>query len=126
MPNRTKTDFQILVGLKIRAIRKSKGLSQKEVGDRAELIDTYVGSVERGERNVSLQSLDKIAAALGVSPEELFQFHDLNVEENLHEKKQIVEAHKALMLTRSIREIKMVHRIAKDILDTIDAEKSNE
>ncbi|RTE02763.1 helix-turn-helix domain-containing protein [Paenibacillus whitsoniae] len=123
MPQRKKNDFQVLVGAKIRVVRKSKGLSQKELADRADLIDTYVGSVERGERNVSLQSLGKIAGALGISPEELFQFQDVDVENDLYERKQAIEAHKALLLGRSLREIKMVHRIVKDMLGTFDAEK---
>ena len=51
----------------IRIFRKTKGLSQEELADMCNLHRTYVGSVERGERNVTLSTLEVIAGALGVS-----------------------------------------------------------
>ena len=50
----------------LRAIRKDKGVSQEALGDLAELHRTYVGSVERQERNVSLDNIEKLANALKV------------------------------------------------------------
>ncbi|MBQ23564.1 helix-turn-helix transcriptional regulator [Alcanivorax sp.] len=55
----------------LRAYRKSKHLSQEELADMCDLHRTYVGSVERGERNVTLSSLETLASALGVSVPEL-------------------------------------------------------
>lgn len=51
----------------IRAFRKAGRLSQEELADMCNLHRTYVGSVERGERNVTLSTLEVIASALGVS-----------------------------------------------------------
>lgn len=51
----------------IRAFRKIKGLSQEDLAHICNLHRTYVGSVERGERNVTLSTLEVIAEALGVS-----------------------------------------------------------
>jgi transcriptional regulator with XRE-family HTH domain len=51
----------------IRAFRRAKNLSQEELADLCDLHRTYVGSVERGERNVTLSTLEAFAAALGVS-----------------------------------------------------------
>ena len=51
----------------IRAYRKARHISQEELADVCELHRTYVGSVERGERNVTLSTLETLAAALGVS-----------------------------------------------------------
>ena len=48
-------------------VRTKKGISQEELGARAELHRTYVSSVERGERNVSLVNIERLAIALGVS-----------------------------------------------------------
>lgn len=48
-------------------LRRSKGLSQEELADVCGLHRTYVGSVERGERNVTLSTLEVLASALGVS-----------------------------------------------------------
>jgi len=50
----------------LRALRASKGISQEELGDLANLHRTYVGSIERQERNVSLDNVEKLASALDV------------------------------------------------------------
>jgi transcriptional regulator with XRE-family HTH domain len=61
---------QILVD-NIRDYRKAKHLSQEELADACELHRTYIGSIERGERNVTLSTLEVLAKALGVSVIEL-------------------------------------------------------
>jgi len=55
----------------IRTYRKKHGLSQEELADLCELHRTYIGSVEREERNVSLSTLEVLARALEVSVPEL-------------------------------------------------------
>ena len=50
----------------LRAIRALQGISQEELGDLAQLHRTYVGSIERQERNVSLDNVERLAAALKV------------------------------------------------------------
>jgi len=50
----------------MRAIRTSLGISQEELGDLAQLHRTYVGSIERQERNVSLDNIERLASALNV------------------------------------------------------------
>jgi transcriptional regulator with XRE-family HTH domain len=67
-PNRPLT--RILAD-NIRAYRRFRQLSQEELADQCNLHRTYVGSVERGERNVTLKTLETLAAALGVSVPEL-------------------------------------------------------
>ena len=67
-PSREAT--QILAD-NIRAYRKVKHLSQEELADRCGLHRTYVGSVERRERNVTLSTLETLATTLGVSIPEL-------------------------------------------------------
>ena len=55
------------LGDAIRALRELRGLSQEELAFKAGLHRTYIGSVERGERNLSLRNIVKIATTLNVS-----------------------------------------------------------
>jgi len=61
------------VGENIRRLRKQAGWSQEELAEAAELHRTYIGAIERGERNVSLENIVGIAHALGVLPSELLK-----------------------------------------------------
>ena len=59
-------------GTTVRKLRDARGYSQEELAERAGLHRNYVGGVERGERNVALENIVKLARALSVSPRELF------------------------------------------------------
>ncbi|GGC36619.1 helix-turn-helix domain-containing protein [Paraburkholderia caffeinilytica] len=52
----------------LRALRRAREISQEELADSAELSRTYVSSVERGERNISIDNIGKLAAALRTTP----------------------------------------------------------
>jgi transcriptional regulator with XRE-family HTH domain len=58
-------------GARLREVRKQKGFSQEGLALVCGLDRTYIGGVERGERNISLVNIQKIADAIGVSPSEL-------------------------------------------------------
>lgn len=60
-------------GKRIRELRVKKGLSQEDLAMNAELDRSYVGGVERGERNISLLNIERLALALDVSLGELFE-----------------------------------------------------
>ena len=61
-------------GNRVRELRRQKGLSQESLALACNLDRTYIGGVERGERNVSLLNIHRIAEALEVSPQELFEW----------------------------------------------------
>jgi CheY-like chemotaxis protein len=65
-------DIQSRFGMAVRALRKQLGLSQEELAERAGLHRTYVADVERGARNLSLASIEKLARALDISIQALF------------------------------------------------------
>ena len=58
-------------GNRVRELRKKKGLSQEGLALESGLDRSYVGGVERGERNISLENIEKLARALGVPPASL-------------------------------------------------------
>ena len=64
--NLDEQDFLQAVGLRIRKRREAQNLTQAQLGERCDLDRTFVGSVERGERNVAVLNLRKIAQALRV------------------------------------------------------------
>lgn len=64
-------DLQKVVGRNLRAYRKKKGLSQEDFADFVGVHRTYMGGLERGERNLTLQSLERLAEAIGVPVREL-------------------------------------------------------
>ncbi len=65
----------------VRAYRKGQNLSQEALADICDLHRTYIGSVERGERNVTLSTLEVIAQALGVSVPELLTENAIKYED---------------------------------------------
>lgn len=67
-----KTQAKIIFGKKLREIRREKGISQEELGFRAGLHRTYIGSIERGEQSVSVDNVYKLAKALKVKAKDLF------------------------------------------------------
>lgn len=69
--NRKRTKERIEFGAKVRKKRHALDISQEELAEKAELHHNYVGSVERGERNISLENIIALARALGCSAKEL-------------------------------------------------------
>ena len=63
----------LTVGFNLRKFRERMGISQEELADRCGLHRTYVGSVERGERNISLDNIVRLANALNISPGQLLE-----------------------------------------------------
>ena len=66
-------DLNVLVGRNVRRLRLAAGLSQEAFAHACGLHRTYIGGVERGERNITLATLAKIAAALDASPVDLLR-----------------------------------------------------
>ncbi len=61
-------------GKRVRELRKPTKLSQEGLGFKANIHRTYIGAIERGEQNVSLDNIYKLAKALRVPIKELFDF----------------------------------------------------
>lgn len=66
------------VGYNIRVIRKGQGLSQEELAFKANLHPTYIGQIERGEKNITIATLSVILKALGIAFGEFFSIIEPN------------------------------------------------
>jgi transcriptional regulator with XRE-family HTH domain len=66
--------FLIFLGRKIRAERERMGISQEALGKLAKVHRTYVGMIERGEKNLTIYNLRKFAEALGLHVRDLVDF----------------------------------------------------
>lgn len=62
------------IGVRIADLRKEKGLTQEKLAELAHLNRTFVGYIEKGDRNPSVETITKIAKVLGVSLDEIFKF----------------------------------------------------
>lgn len=100
-------------GTRVRQLRKARGMSQEEVGEKADLHYTYVGGIERGERNPSLKSINKIAGALEVDIGELFTA--LYHEDQDEEAGGIESDIRLLLLNMDAKKLRLVRLIIKDV-----------
>jgi transcriptional regulator with XRE-family HTH domain len=74
----SEKQFLQKLGQRIRSLREAKGLSQEKLSFECGLHRTYISSVERGERNIAIINLKKIASSLDVSLSQLFDGLDSN------------------------------------------------
>jgi len=98
----------VQVGRRIRQIRKAQKISQQELGERASLNYKYIGGVERGERNPSVESLVKIARGLKVDVGKFFKFDN---DRQLSEKERIYNQIIGLLGNKSTKELKLAKRM---------------
>lgn len=118
MPN-----LKLIIGEKIRDQRKIKGFTQKELSKKANVQHTYLGDVERGTRNISLESLEKILEALDIAPSDLFDFKTVNFNRSNTELDMVINEHVELLKTKQLEDVKMINQITKDIFKSIDMKR---
>nr|ADX97299.1 C.ClaIP [Caryophanon latum] len=78
-----RIEFQKAFGKNIKRLRQQQELTQDRLGYLAELDRSYIGGIERGERNVCLSNIKRIADALKVSVNDLFNFKEATTYEEL-------------------------------------------
>ena len=69
----SESEIQKKVGERVRKLRKRKEISQEELAHRAGLHRTYIGMIERAEKNITFLNIEKIANALDVAIKEIFE-----------------------------------------------------
>lgn len=79
----TMDDIRRKLGQRIRELRKSAGITQEELGEKSSLSYKFIGELERGQVNVSIDSIARIAEALGVKIGDLFSKEKIPVQKIL-------------------------------------------
>ncbi|WP_342416105.1 helix-turn-helix transcriptional regulator [Paenibacillus sp. FSL R10-2782] len=108
------TKLRNSVGERIRTIRKAKGLTQQQLAELSGLDDSYIGSVERGERNFSIDTLEKVLTALNVSISELmFSKEHMTKDETIRQ--EAVDEFVALTSRLNEEQIGILRRVSKEV-----------
>ncbi|MCP3775228.1 helix-turn-helix domain-containing protein [Paenibacillus sp. MZ04-78.2] len=109
------SELRYLVGERIRAIRKAKGLTQLQLAELSSLDDAYIGAVERGERNFTIDTLEKIHTALQVDTADLFRNDAVKNKDELV-RRQATDEFIALISDLKSEQIEIVKRINKELV----------
>lgn len=97
-----------LIGLRIKELRKSKHLSQEKLAEMLDISQNALSYIEMGENFFTSETLEKLATALNVQPNEIFSFQHLDKKENLLD--EIVQ-----MLEKNPDKIQEIYKITKAI-----------
>jgi len=110
-----------IVGERIRTIRKSKGLTQLQLAELSSLDDAYIGAVERGERNFTIDTLEKIHAALQVDATDLFR-HEAVKNKDEVARRQATDEFIAMISNLDSSKIEIIKRINKELVQAFKNE----
>ncbi|MGR6763090.1 helix-turn-helix domain-containing protein [Paenibacillus sp. T2-29] len=107
------------IGTRIRAIRNAKGLTQQNLADIASLDYRYIGALERGERNFSIDTLEKVLTALNVSISELmFSKEHMTTDETIRQ--EAIDEFVALTSRLNDEQISILRRVSKEVSRAFD------
>lgn len=102
------------MGIRIRAIRNAKGLTQQKLADIASLDYRYIGALERGERNFSIDTLEKVITALNVSISELMYSKE-QVAKDETVRQEAIDEYVALTSKLDEKQIGILRRVSKEV-----------
>lgn len=109
-----------VVGDRIRELRKAEGLTQEQLSERTSLSSSYLGEIERGKTNITIENLEKIIIALNVTPIYFFQV-PFEESQNQMERRKAIEKIFKVFGQRSNEEIERLLKINKEIISAIDS-----
>ena len=100
-------DLAKIIGQRIRSYRTQQSLSQEKLAELCGCHPTYIGQLERGEKNATLESIDRIAASLNISLYKLFE----NLGENSNSERNIPLECYEFLLSKSKEEQEQILKI---------------
>ncbi|MGI6175078.1 MAG: helix-turn-helix domain-containing protein [Christensenellales bacterium] len=103
-----------LTGKRIRGYRHKAGISQDELAERADLHPTYIGQLERGEKNATIETIAKIAVSLDISLEQLLE--KMVIPNDQKEKNRLPLLCYELISRMSTSEQEMIYELIKGII----------
>ncbi|MED3995300.1 helix-turn-helix domain-containing protein [Peribacillus sp. NPDC096447] len=106
-----------LIGKNIKTIRKQKNLTQEALSEMCGLQTSFLAGIERGDRNITLQTLERIIDGLEVEPQELFTFSNIKITEDYQNKKEIIALIDSLLVGKSEKEIRLIYSIVSAIFE---------
>ncbi|WDU77711.1 helix-turn-helix domain-containing protein [Lysinibacillus sp. G01H] len=112
-----------LVGSNIKEIRKMKKLTQEELAEKCGLQTSYLAGVERGDRNITIQTLEKITEGLKETPSSIFKFDSINFDNKYFEKKELIMILQNLIEDKSEAEVRLILNIANEVFSTYGKQK---
>lgn len=116
------SDIGRLVGENIRALRRAKGLSQEQLALRADINASYMGQVERGDKNPTIDVLSRIAAALHTPLETIVNIHSENSPEESEEAARYADKIASQLSGLSVKEQEAVYKFVKQLVQFRDME----
>ena len=115
-----RMSFQKRFGIRVKELRKTRNLTQEELGLKTGLNYKYIGAVERGERNLSLNSIKKIADGLQVETRILFDLTGVEVPEgNLPktEKEKGIAKISKLLQNATLPKLRLAYKLLKTLFE---------
>lgn len=106
-----------IVGMNIKEIRKQKNMTQEELAEKCGLQTSFLAGVERGDRNITLQTLEKIIAGLEINAKGLFE-PDLYFKNFSLETELLIKMFSDQLKMKSEKEVRLILSIANDIFET--------
>ena len=103
-------ETKILLGRRIRTLRRINDLSQEQLAEKASMSGKYVGEIERGQANITIEILDKISIALNVEISDLFDFeHEIS-------RQELMPQINSLLQDADDQSLQTIFRIIKSVL----------
>lgn len=111
-------DLTKRVGMNIRAIRKSQNLTIDELAEKCDFQSPYLSDVERGERNITLQTLNKILDALNVGPGKVLIPSNIGEIESVDVREQLIQLLLDTLEDKNEGDLRMLLNISNEIFKT--------
>ena len=105
------------LGRNIQYIRKKKNLTQESLAEKCDLHTSYLAGVERGTRNITIQTLLKITEGLEVNPEVVF---NISLLDNTIDDSNLINAINNKLVLRSTEELNLINNIIDAIINRIE------